>query len=85
MGDVINKVEYCEKWLYRIGSKPVTGADKGKGRDIVVLYMHLLDTELVKDLVGTFLSEILRADLIQKHDSAYRQKPFEIRHFAEVA
>jgi hypothetical protein len=29
--------------------------------------------------------EILRADLIQKHDSAYRQKPFEIRHFSGAA
>ncbi|MBR6862321.1 MAG: recombinase family protein [Acidaminococcaceae bacterium] len=58
---------------------------KEKGVDIVVLDMPLLDTRRGKDLVGTFLSEILRADLIQKHDSAYRQNPFEIRRFSRVA
>ena len=58
---------------------------KEKGIDIVVLDMPLLDTRRGKDLVGTFLSEILSSDLIQTHYYEHRLKSPEIRHFARVA
>ena len=58
---------------------------KEKGIDIVVLDMPLLDTRRGKDLVGTFLSEILSSDLIQTHYYEHRLKGPEIRHFARVA
>ncbi len=60
-----NYTEILEQW--RILTKE-------KGIDICVIDMPLLDTRRGKDLVGTFLSEILRADLIQTHESAYRLK-----------
>lgn len=56
-----------------------------KGADILVLDMPLLDTRRGKDLVGTFLSEILSSDLIQTHYYEHRLKSPEIRHFARVA
>ena len=47
---------------------------KEKGVDICVIDMPLLDTRRGKDLVGTFLSEILWSDLIQTHGKAYGPK-----------
>ena len=58
---------------------------KEKGADICVIDMPLLDTRRGKDLVGTFLSEILSSDLIQTHYYEHRLKSPEIRHFARVA
>ena len=48
---------------------------------------HGTEVYFEKENIWTFdaKGEILRADLIQKHDSAYRQKPFEIRRFSRVA
>ena len=37
----------------------MAGTDQGKGVDIVVLDMPLLDTRRGKDLMGTFLSDIV--------------------------
>ena len=58
---------------------------KEKSVDIVVLDMPLLDTRQGLDLTGTLIAETFRADLIQMNLIAHRQKPFGIRHFAELA
>ena len=47
---------------------------KEKGVDICVIDMPLLDTRNGKDLLGTFIAEILCSDLIQSHERAYRLK-----------
>ncbi len=48
---------------------------KNIGADILVLDMELLDTRQKEGgLVGTLIAEILWADLIQTHESAYRLK-----------
>ncbi len=47
---------------------------KEKGVDICIVDMPILDTRRGKDLLGTFISEILWSDLIQSYESAYRLK-----------
>jgi DNA invertase Pin-like site-specific DNA recombinase len=60
-----NYDEILEQW--RLITKEIRA-------DIVVLDMPLLDTRKGRDLIGTLISEILRADLIQTHERAYRLK-----------
>ena len=44
------------------------------GIDICVIDMPLLDTRNGKDLMGTFIAEILSSDLIQSHECGDRLK-----------
>lgn len=60
-----NYAEILDQW------KIIT---KDKGVDLYVMDMPILDTRREKNLLGTFISEILWADLIQTHESAYRLK-----------
>ena len=60
-----NYTEILEQW--RILTRE-------KEADICIVDMPILDPRRGKDLLGTFISEILWADLIQTHESAYGLK-----------
>ncbi len=60
-----NYDEILEQWRVITKEKRVA---------VVVLDMPLLDTRQGRDLTGTLIAEILWADLIQSHESAYRLK-----------
>ena len=60
-----NYTEILEQW--RILTRE-------KEADICIVDMPILDTRRGKDLVGTFLSEILSSDLIQTHYCEHRLK-----------